>query len=390
MRGLPYILLVLAIAGCTGGLPPVAPSTAPPAAARVDSPAPSLATPPEGRFTFARPLPGPLPWRRVSSNRATASSGLPKLAVDGDRETEWNPRAFIAAGKPQWLALPVEPGAGGQRALVWHGHGMHYQKYDYGKPRSYEVQVSSDSTDGNDGTWKTVENVEENPVRSRITLFEAPGATWVRMRFLNAWDYNRAEPFLREVAVYAIDEQAPADVWLIMGDSVTSVALEPARPDYFAQAVTAAHPDYTPVLLSGGTGGDEAANAVERLDVALPTLPPGSVVGLCYGSNDAARGVTLEAYKARLGAAIDQIREAGHVPILAVVPWSLNGRIAEYAEVCRDLATEKGLPAGPDFYTYFKAHPEELETDKVHPNEVGIASMQRLWAKATAFRYPRD
>lgn len=387
MRGLPVAMLILAIAGCTGGVPPIAPFSPPPASeAPPQAPAlplPSAASP----AAFEASQRSPRPWRLISTTRAAASSGLAQLAVDGNRETEWNPRAFIAPGKPQWLALPVDGQSGESLALVWHGHGMHYQQYDYGKPRSYDLQVSSDSTDGQDGAWRTVETVRDNPVRSRVSVFRAPGARWVRLRFLDAWDYNQVEPFLREVDVYAVGETAPSDVWLIMGDSVTSVALDPAKPDYFTQAVTAAHPAYSPVLLSGGIGGDEAADAVGRLDVALPTLPPGSVVGLCYGSNDATRQVPLEAYKSRLAAAIDKVRSAGHVPVLAVVPWSLNGRIAEYARVCRELIQEKGLVDGPDFFSYFKAHPEELETDKVHPNAQGIASMQRLWAKAAGFRY---
>ena len=88
-----------------------------------------------------------------------------------------------------------------------------------------------------------------------------------------------------------------------------------------------------------------------------------------------------------LQAAVDLIRGAGHQPLVAVLPWSLNGAIDAYGRVCREVARANGLPPGPDFLAHFKAHPEELAADKVHPNAKGIASMQRLWAEAGAFRY---
>jgi lysophospholipase L1-like esterase len=287
-------------------------------------------------------------------------------------------------GGPQWLALPLSAPARGMLALVFHGHALHYENYDYGRPRTYEVQVSNDGE-----AWRTIRTVTDNMVRSRVELFDAPGASWVRLRFLTAWgDSADREPFLREVAIYEQRSPGAPDVWLVFGDSTTSVGLDPAAPPTFARTVAQQHPGYDPILLSGGTGGDESGNAADRLAVGLPTLPKGSVVGLCYGSNDAKRGEPLASYKANLAAAIAQIRAAGDVPLLATLPWSLNGAVADYADACRDVAAANGLPPGPDFYAYFKAHPDELEVDRVHPNAAGQAAMQRLWAEAAGFRYP--
>lgn len=330
-------------------------------------------------------------WQRASlKGRAIASSGPAEAAVDGDGESEWNPRAFVTPGAPQWLALPLAKAAKQPLALAWHGHALHYVNYDYGRPRTYEVQVSSDSTDGSGGSWKTVATVKDNLVRSRATTFDAPGATWVRLRFLTAWSGVDREPFLREASVYERDGVGAVDAWLVMGDSTTSVGMDPAKPPYLQRFVAAKHPGHMPIAMSGGTGGDTAESAIARLRVALPTLPPGSLVGLLYGSNDAKHGRAKQAYRKDLQAAIDAIRAAGHDPLLGVVPWSLNGDIAHYAQVCKDLATANNLPPGPDFYTWFKDHPDELEVDKVHPNEAGSASMQRLWAEAGAFRYAND
>ncbi len=327
-------------------------------------------------------------WLQASViGRATASSGPAGAAVDGDGETEWNPRAFVAPGAPQWLALPLQAPAKQALAVAWHGHALHYVNFDYGRPRTYEVQISADSTDGAGGTWRTVARVDDNQVRSRVATFDAPGATWVRLKFLTAWSGSDREPYLREAAVYERTAAGMTDAWLILGDSTTSVGLDPARPPFLARAVAARHPGRLPITLSGGTGGEPAAHLAERLRVALPTLPPGSLVGLCYGTNDATFARKRRDFERDLQAAIATIKAAGHDPLLAVVPWSLNGAIADYAQACRDVAQANGLPPGPDFYAWFKAHPEELAFDRVHPNAQGVASMQRLWAEAGAFRY---
>ncbi|MNS47830.1 multifunctional acyl-CoA thioesterase I and protease I and lysophospholipase L1 [compost metagenome] len=389
MRHSPTWVLLLMLAGCatTPPLTATGPEPKAPERSSLDATPASMAAPApaaEGQVAPAR-------WRVASEKgKARASSGMANLAVDGDRQSEWNPRTAIKPGAPQWLALPLEAPAAGTLAVAWHGHGMHYQYGEYGRPRSYEVQVSSNSTDGDDGDWRTVETITDNMVRSRVATFKAPGARWVRLRFLDVWDGRyQMEPYIREAAVYEAEGAGAADVWLVMGDSVTSVGFDPAEPDTFTGAVAERHPGHWPILLSGGTGGDEAANAVKRLEVALPTLPPGSVVGLCYGTNDATRGVSVADYKARLQVAIDMLKAAGHQPVVAVVPWSLNGRIAEYAAACRELTAANDLPPGPDFFGYFKAHPEELRTDKVHPTEAGVRSMQRLWAETAAWRYAR-
>ncbi len=410
-RLLPAVVFALALAGCA--IAPLGPPAAagrpwPPGSSATPGgrplapdvpqafPAPMIAlpgaAPAAGRNAMAREVPAAprtaATWRIAHvRGRASASSGPAIAAVDGDPKTEWNPRAFIGPGSPQWLALPLDGPVDEEIAVSWHGHALHYVNYDSGRPRTYEIQVSADSTDGLDGTWRTASRVEDNQVRSRVDVVRAPGARWVKLVFLTKWSGVEREPFLREVMVHERTGAGAPDAWLVMGDSTTSVGMDPAEPDTFAATVAARWPGHHPVVMSGGTGGDTSAEAVARLRVGLPTLPPGTVVGLCYGSNDARRGVDLQACRRGLQAAVDLIRGAGHVPVVATLPWSLNGQIEDYARICQEVGRANQLPPGPDFHAYFRAHPEELAADRVHPNAKGIASMQRLWAEAGAFRY---
>jgi lysophospholipase L1-like esterase len=391
--------LMLALGACAplpqAAPPPAAGPTrgddAPTAAGAVPAPAFGVPGGGGGKATAAVHMAAPrraAHWRETSQRgKAVASSGPAGAAVDGDRTTEWNPRTFVRDDAPEWLALPLDGPAGAELAISWHGHAMHYVNYDYGRPRTYEILTSADSTDGKDGTWKPAGRVTDNMVRSRVDLVRAPGARWVKLVFLTSWSGVDREPFLREVEVRERVDEGAVDAWLVMGDSTTSVGLDPAQPDAFSPVVAARWPEHAPILMSGGTGGDTSAEATARLAVALPTLPAGSVVGLCYGSNDAKRGVALEDYRRGLQAAVDQIRAAGHQPVIATLPWSLNGSVAAYARVCREVGEANDLPPGPDFHAHFKAHPDELAFDRVHPNEKGVAAMQRLWAEAGAFRY---
>jgi hypothetical protein len=54
--------------------------------------------------------------------------------------------------------------------------------------------------------------------------------------------------------------------------------------------------------------------------------------------------------------------------------------------VIDELTQSNGLHEGPDLYSYFLAHPSELD-DGVHPTAEGCASIQRLWAQAVLDLY---
>lgn len=58
--------------------------------------------------------------------------------------------------------------------------------------------------------------------------------------------------------------------------------------------------------------------------------------------------------------------------------WQVN---AAFETAIDNLTTQNKLVPGPDLYTYFLNHPEEHNSDGIHPNATGAASIQRLWAQ---------
>jgi lysophospholipase L1-like esterase len=51
------------------------------------------------------------------------------------------------------------------------------------------------------------------------------------------------------------------------------------------------------------------------------------------------------------------------------------------------LQAEYGLPCGPDLYSWFKEHPDQLSSDGVHPNGDEYRAINRLWADAVGALY---
>jgi lysophospholipase L1-like esterase len=88
--------------------------------------------------------------------------------------------------------------------------------------------------------------------------------------------------------------------------------------------------------------------------------------------------------------------QAGQTPLLAKVPIVIapcalcadpnveppNRLIQAYNRVIDELVIANDIQVTPpDFYTYFKSHPEEFYDD-LHPNGAGYQAMANLWFQA--------
>jgi acyl-CoA thioesterase I len=56
-------------------------------------------------------------------------------------------------------------------------------------------------------------------------------------------------------------------------------------------------------------------------------------------------------------------------------------------QVVDRVTLRNGLLPGPDLYAWFKAHPDELGPDGVHPTDTGTRSINRLWYEALRSLY---
>jgi acyl-CoA thioesterase I len=254
--------------------------------------------------------------------------------------------------------------------------------------------VSADSTDGADGSWRTVTRVRDNLARTRGHRVAFTGASWVRMTVLGVVPGTVEQTLaIDEIDVHDLSSGGE-DSLFFMGDSLTVAAFarcDAVQPSYASQ-VHAALPGYFPATIDGGIGGVNSSYGVEVVDAWLADNPDYHIWAIGYGTNDAWQAVPPALFERQLQAIIDRVRAASRQPVLARIPYATRGPADENVRalnlVIDALTARNGLPPGPDLYGWFKAHPQELGPDGVHPTDVGSVSINRLWYQALRSLYP--
>ncbi|WP_437810086.1 SGNH/GDSL hydrolase family protein [Sorangium sp. So ce1078] len=343
--------------------------------------------------------PGITPNPIISRGKpAFASRGTASVINDGEYRSAGT---WIAGkpteGAPAWVAIQV--GAGYERLLLsWTAsYNYNYTDVQYGAPEAYRVETSSDSTNGSDGTWKSVAEVTDNPVRTRAHSFDFSGQSWVRFVVTAApAASDETGVQLDEIDVHDISNGAE-DTWFFFGDSITAFAYDrdtPATQPSFAENVHAAHEAHYPAMINGGIGSELTGDALDRIDEALDLNPDVHFFAIGYGTNDSWGNHTdASTFKANLQELIDRIEAAGRVPVLARIPFSPDGNhdtLDVFNQAIDELTLENALVPGPDLYAWFEGHPEQLKPspDLVHPLPAGLVAMNKLWAEAVDSLYP--
>ncbi|HEX8908007.1 MAG TPA: GDSL-type esterase/lipase family protein [Anaeromyxobacteraceae bacterium] len=321
--------------------------------------------------------------------RVTSKPSGGEVLVDGIYRTS----SVWAGGHPtpddpSWVAIRI--GGGYERLLLsWTSSGNHdWTDQVYGAPLDYHIETSADSSDGRDGTWRTVVGVADNPVRTRAHAFDFHRQRWVRLvvtrlpRKMNPWGL-----FLDEIDVHDLSRGGD-DTWVFFGDSITSSVFDraPAHQPSFAEAIAARHPGYFPAVVSAGKSCLHHGDAVRLVDEVLALNPDARVFALGFGSNDS----DPAAFRADLVEVIRRVRAAGRIAIVPRIPFRPGSPVDDPARldaVVDEVTSTLGLPPGPDLYAWFAAHPDQLR-DGLHPDDRGAVEMSRLWAEAAAPLYP--
>ncbi|PWJ63396.1 MULTISPECIES: SGNH/GDSL hydrolase family protein [unclassified Fibrobacter] len=255
---------------------------------------------------------------------------------------------------------------------------------------NFKVMTSSNSTNGVDGDWETAAEVGESGAMSRGLAIDFAGKSWFRI----VTDSPVAN--LEEIGAYDMSNGGD-DTWFFLGTSITQMGMKQSEVDSsFAQLIHARYPKYYPVMLRGGVACVTSSGVVDGLASYSEYAGNVKYWAIEMGTNDAWGGsdYNLETFKANMQDIIDVAKRNGATPIIArmmatnpeVAGWQVH---EDYLKAIEELTEENHLPKGPDFFAYFSNHPEELigGNDGVHPNEVGAASMHRLWAEAMAPLY---
>ena len=300
--------------------------------------------------------------------------------------------AWSATTFPATLALPVEP-VRGALLLAWNsGRTSDYISAPgaptYGLPADYSISTSADSTDGRDGAWREVVRVTGNIARTRAHRFPFGGARWVRMTVTRV----APGPLGDLLTIDEIDLHDAAngtdDSVFFLGDSITAAAFArcPANQPSFAALVRRAAPGRFPAMIDGGVNGVNSNHGVAVIADWLALNPDFHIWAIGYGTNDAWQKVKPAAFEANLQTLVKRIQAADRVPIIARIPFAARGPadsdVQALNAVIDQVTAENGLLPGPDLYTWFRTHRDELSPDGVHPSEAGTRSINRLWYEA--------
>jgi acyl-CoA thioesterase-1 len=286
----------------------------------------------------------------------------------------------------------IQVGKGPNRLmLVWEsGYVFDYVSDTGMTPQDYTISTSADSTDGSDGTWKTVATITGNQTRVREHVFDFAGQSWVKMTATKGQE-KASQPYIRIDEIDLFDVSASLDqTFFFSGDSITGMAYTrfDANQPSFPELVHQSYPQYYPAMLNGGMGGWNSGGAVEQMDLWLSLNPDMHYWLLGWGTNDAAQNVPAETFRANLQTLIDKVKQAGHIPVVAHVPYMKKDAVVDqlvqsYNDQIDQLTSENGLIPGPDLYqvTHNQAS-AYLLPDGVHPTDAGGIALTRAWFNA--------
>ena len=254
---------------------------------------------------------------------------------------------------------------------------------------NFKILTSANSTDGSDGDWTEAASIVDNPVMARGVEIDFAGKSW--FKFVSEGEVGQI------LEIEAFDMSAGGtDTWFFMGTSISQMGIKQQETDSTtAQLIHARFPAYTPAMLRGGIGCINSTEVVEHLSEYLEYAGNVKFWAIEMGTNDAWGGGdwNLQTYVDNMQTIIDSAKARGITPVIARIiatdsskaGWQIN---PAFLEAVDKLVADNGLPQGPDFYGYFKEHPELLGSDGVHPNsDGGGQAMHHLWADALAPLY---
>ena len=255
---------------------------------------------------------------------------------------------------------------------------------------NFKILTSANSTDGTDGDWEVATTIQNNPVMARGVTIDFAGKSWFKIA--SEGDVGKI------LEIEAFDMSAGGtDTWFFMGTSISQMGIKQQDTDSTtAQLIHARFPEYTPAMLRGGIGCINSTEVVEHLNEYLEYVGNVKFWAIEMGTNDAWGGGdwNLNTYVSNMQTIIDSAKAHGITPVIARIiatdsakaGWQIN---PAFLEAVDKLVKDNGLPQGPDFYSYFKEHPELLASDGVHPNAEtkGGQAMHHLWAEALAPLY---
>jgi lysophospholipase L1-like esterase len=170
-------------------------------------------------------------------------------------------------------------------------------------------------------------------------------------------------------AVLLITPLSYADTVVCFGDSITEGRGETPYPTNLQNMYDSSSDTQ---VINAGVGGEITYEGVDRLGGVLSSHPPDYTI-IMEGANDVIAGVSAETTVFNLNNMIEQVLDAGGVPILSTITpntRSSSYQPENYNPGIISLAEETGT-ALVDTYSNVVSDWSDLNADGIHPNEAG-------------------
>jgi acyl-CoA thioesterase I len=185
------------------------------------------------------------------------------------------------------------------------------------------------------------------------------------------------------LALLVATPAAAADrVVVVLGDSLTAglgLAPDEAYPARLESRLRREGFAYR--VVNAGVSGDTSAGGLRRVDWVLRAKP--DVVIVALGANDGLRGLSVDALRDNLEAAVTRLRAAGARVLLAgmrVPPNYGDAYARAFAAVFPTVARRTGVPLAPFLLEGVAGEARLNQGDGIHPTAEGQQLMaERLW-----------
>lgn len=352
-------------------------------------------------------------WTKAFATVSILALGGSAMAITPNKLLSRGQTAYTSSGENHYITdgdltnwkqctakdIAINVGDGPSRLFIsWESYGDCAWATDFTNGcghtgtslRNFKILSSSNSTNGQDGDWILATEVKDNPVMARGVYIDFEGMSW--FRFVSEENVGQ----ILEIEAFDASNDGD-DTWFFMGTSISQMGLKQQDTDSTtANIIHGRFPDFTPAMLRGGIGCINSSEVVAHLDDYLRYAGNVKHWAIEMGTNDAWGGGdwNLETYKRNMQTIIDSAKAHGIEPILARIiatneskaGWQVNPK---FLQAIDELTQKNDLHPGPDFYSYFLAHPEQIASDGVHPNgdTKGGQAMHHLWADALSPLY---
>lgn len=327
----------------------------------------------------------------ISRGKPIYGTDVPSRMNDGVYGYVDTPGAWTCTAG-SWIAINL--GSGPTQILVAisndHDSAGRWVTTGFNK---YRFQVSSDSTNGTDGTWTTSVTVTDNSAICREHLINFTGYSWIKLIVDEATGGQ-----LDELDVWDATNGTP-DTFVFIGDSLTDSAIR--RFEYyggglqpsFQENVLSNNPGHYPLQVNCGYAGMGASYWQTTISTALALYPDCKYWCLDIGMNDGASMPSqISSFVASMSAIVEAILAAGKIPIIARTTWTgVTGYGGGDYNTCglrylNDygidvVADTYSIRKGPDLYKLFYDNSATYNvTADPHPNETGYKAWTKAWA----------